>query len=65
MPVTAQPAALSVFEPSVKTQRVSLPTLEFSHRRWLLTKDFLFGFGHASGLMNSLPANGSDESLRE
>jgi len=65
MPVMAQPAALFAFEPSVKTQRVSLPTLEFSQSRCSLTRVFCLGLGQASGLMNKRPANGSEDSFRE
>ena len=35
MPVTAQPAALPVFDPSVNMHRVFLPSLVLSQIRWL------------------------------
>ena len=60
MPVMAQPAALSVFDPSVKMQRVCHPSLEPSQMRCWAIRDFLSGLEQASELMNSLPAKGRD-----
>ena len=60
MPVMAQPAALSVLEPSVKTLSVWCPSLELSQICCWAIRDFLSALGQASGSMDSLPAKGRD-----
>ena len=60
MPVMAQPAALSVFDPSMKMQRACHPSLEPSQMRCWAIRDFLSGLEQASELMKSLPAKGRD-----
>ena len=51
MPVTAQPAARSVFDPSVTTTKVLCPCLVLSHTRCCAMSDLLSDFGQASGLI--------------
>ena len=63
MPMTAQPTALSVFEPLVKMFRVLRPSLVVSQMRWLAIRFFQSSLGQADRLMNNLPANGREESL--
>jgi len=64
MPVTAQPAALFVFDPSVTTTRVSRPCRVLIQIRCSATKDFRAFLPHACGSIFSLPRNGGEESWK-
>ena len=62
MPVTAQPAALLVLDPSVKTQRALRPFLEESQMRWSVIRLLRSALLQAMGSMESRPAKGWEES---
>ena len=64
MPVTAQPTALSVLDPSVNTHSVLRPSWVVSHTLWFAVYDMRSSLGHGFGSMLSLVAKGSDESWR-
>ena len=63
MPMTAQPVALSVFKPSVKTVKVLRPSLEDSQILWLAVYDFLSSLGHTAGSMKRQPTTGNKDNF--